>query len=287
LGVDLAKFKKRKGGELYGPCCIPPHEPKSNTTSFSYSPDGKFHCFSCEAKGRGAIDLVRAVRHCGFQEAVSFLEGIKASPTPQTPATDDSGGAGEAITGELKPLKSTYHKFAVPCEWLDNRVPRDIQQRFGVFAYNNPQRKSAYSGRVMIPITKDGELYGYLARAVEGEPKYLFPKGLPKHLFVFGADQITEAVKVLYLVESPFTVMTFASFGLPALSPYGWSVSDEQLEIICGLCKGVVYLPDANKFEQGMAVGWKLSGRLWVKYPKLPDGISDPEAMTKEQVLAL
>ncbi len=61
LGIDLSTFKTRKSGkEHYGPCPI--HRPKHNQTSFSYAANGAFHCFSCGAKGRGAIDFVKDFR---------------------------------------------------------------------------------------------------------------------------------------------------------------------------------------------------------------------------------
>jgi DNA primase len=43
------------------------------------------HCFSCEAKGRGVIDLAMQVRKVGFKEAVALLEGI-TPVAEQTPA---------------------------------------------------------------------------------------------------------------------------------------------------------------------------------------------------------
>jgi DNA primase len=53
-GLYFTKFKPRKGGaEFSGPC--PVHQPKRNSTSFSYATDGKWHCFSCDATGRGAL----------------------------------------------------------------------------------------------------------------------------------------------------------------------------------------------------------------------------------------
>ena|GEM_PF-3786730 len=298
LGVDVSTFKKRSGKlEWYGKCPFPGHNPKHNTTSFSVNADGRYQCFGCSEKGRGSIDLTRAIRKVGFQEAVSFLERLTIQPQPQKPAIGDSGTPREALEGQLKPLKASYHKFAVPCEWLETRVPdQTIRQRFGVFCYNNPARKSVYSGKVMIPILgfDDGELYGYLARnpaPKDGEPKYIFPKGLPKHLFVFGACQIKQMcevpIKKLYLVESPFSVMKFVSLGLPAVSPFGWSVSDEQLAILQSLAKGIIYLPDRNKYEDGKAVAAALAGKLWVKYPPLPEGIDDPEKLSLEQVQAL
>ena len=44
----------------------------SNPTAFSWREDGRWHCFSCGASG-DRIALVRAVRQCGFREAVAFL----------------------------------------------------------------------------------------------------------------------------------------------------------------------------------------------------------------------
>ena len=59
---------------------MPIHKPKNNHTSFSYAADGRFNCFSCGVKGRGAIDLTKLSRGIGFQDAVSMLEGMKAAP---------------------------------------------------------------------------------------------------------------------------------------------------------------------------------------------------------------
>lgn len=73
LGIDMGKFRGRRGGtEFGGPC--PVHAPKKNSTSFSYNVDGRYSCFSCGTKGRGAIDLAMPVRNCGFQAAVEMLE---------------------------------------------------------------------------------------------------------------------------------------------------------------------------------------------------------------------
>lgn len=298
LGVNQ-EWKRRKGGhEHFGRCPHPDHNPKQNNTSFSFDDTGRFHCFGCDWKGRGSIDAVQGMKRCGFQPAVEFLEGI-TPVAEQTPAISDSVSYGEGSSERmdtLKPLKSSYHKFAVPCPWLEARIPdMTVRDRFGVFQYNNPQRKSVYSGKVMLPILgTDGELYGYLARNPkpgEGEPKYLFPKGLPKHLFVFGAWQMMQMcevpVKRLWLVESPFAVMKFVCLGLPAVSPFGWSVSPQQLDILCQLAKGVVYLPDRNKYGEGKAVAGLLASRLWVKYPELPEGCEDPESLDKQTVLAL
>ena len=301
LGLDISDYKQRKHGqEYYGPCPI--HNPKQNSTSFSYATDGRFHCFSCDAKGRGATDLTKLVKNLGFKEAVAFLEPFVGQQV-QTPAHNEKTlpeGKGEATEGILKPLeRDTWSKFKVACPWLEARIPdTGIRERYGVFCYNNPARKSAYSGRVMLPV-KDvvGVLYGYLGRQIadvhhtESAPKYLFPKNLPKSRFLFGAAELgtfgQAPLKRVYLVESPFCVMKFAMYGLPAVAAYGWSVSDTQVQLLQDLARGVVYLPDRNKRQDSESHLAELARHLWLRFPPLPAGCEDPESLSKEQILAL
>jgi DNA primase len=282
------------------------HNPKQNSTSFSYAADGRFNCFSCNAKGRGAIDLAMAIRGVGFQAAVELLGAVPIVEPPK----QKSPVAVNSDATELKPLeKDTWRKFAVPCPWLEARMPdAAIREKYGVFCYNNPARKSAYSGRVMLPVKDSaGLLYGYLGRDSSGNPdipKYLFPKNLPKSRFLFGAWELSKGLylpscrqgephtgalplKVVYLLESPFAVMHFASLGLPALAAYGWSVSEEQIALLASLTRGIVYIPDRNKYQECEHTTALIGRRLWVKAPPLPAGIDDPEQMTLEQIQAL
>lgn len=303
LDIDLQRFQRRKK-EWVGPC--PVHKPKKNTACFRYADDGRYHCFSCEAKGKGAIDLAKGVKEIGFAAAVDLLQPLASQLKEKPPGKADSEAT--EPSSELKPYTGKYEKFKVPCPWLEQRIPNaQIREKFGVFCYDNPARKSAYSGRVMIPV-KDvqGQLYGYLGRAIEGDnvadvrqteakhtdiPKYLFPKDLPKTRFLFGAHELCTfgqlPLKRVYLVESPFCVMKFASMGLPAVSPFGWSVSESQIAILSQLAKGVVFLPDRNKRTEAESVVAELSEVLWLRFPKLPADISDPEQLSRQQVLDL
>jgi hypothetical protein len=296
LGVSLEHFKRdNRKKEWVGPCPI--HGSQNNKSCFRYNDDGRFNCFSQGCKGRGSLDLAMAVKQIGFQAAVELLGSVPPPTTKKEPVE-----APIASDGVLQPLaKDTWRKFAVPCAWLEKRIPdAGIRERYGVFCYNNPARRSAYSGRVMLPV-KDvhGSLFGYLGRSIdhahnsdtkEEAPKYLFPKNLPKSRFLFGSAEIVAGtfgqapLKRVYLVESPFCVMKFAMYGLPALSPFGWSVSQEQLELLAQLSKGIVYLPDRNKYSQGAETAAALAARLWLRFPPLPDGCEDPENLTAEQV---
>jgi hypothetical protein len=50
LGFSASDFKTRKNGHEWAEKC-PIQRPKRNSTSFCYSTEGKFQCFSCSAKG--------------------------------------------------------------------------------------------------------------------------------------------------------------------------------------------------------------------------------------------
>jgi hypothetical protein len=188
----MARFQRRKE-DWQGFCPI--HQSKTNNNCFAYNDNGAFHCFSCNAKGRGAIDLAKLVKNIGFQAAVELLQPSAGQGVPMpAPAVTPAPEAVSALPEPIK--KDTWRQHQVPCEWLEKRVPdAAIRERYGVFCYNNPARKSAYSGRVMLPVRDiDGLLYGYLGRDISNNsdqtPKYLFPRNLPKHLFLFGAAEL-------------------------------------------------------------------------------------------------
>lgn len=300
VGV-VQEWKERRGGTEWSGKC-PVHQPKKNTSSFSFHQDGRFQCFSCGAKGRGAIDLLMAVRQIGFQEAVEVLQGLdgnaiglqaKKPEIKQLPPNVVKEGFEPS---ENEPFHATYDKFAVESAWLKERgfTPETLKH-FGVFEYDNPKRQSQYKGKILFPIRrfKDGAVVGYLARnpkPAEGEPKYLFPKGVFKHLEMFGSWQLKNDQgqvvprRLVYLVESPLCVMKFWQMGLPAVSPFGWSVSDEQIGILESLAKGCVFLPDRDKHQQATEQAGRLARRVWVKLPELPSAVTDPEQMTVEQI---
>lgn len=80
LGIEINQFKRRPNGEYYGPCPLRPS--KINQTCFSFADTGVYHCFSCNGKGRGGIDLAMAVKDVSFKAAVEEYEtapGLTAS----------------------------------------------------------------------------------------------------------------------------------------------------------------------------------------------------------------
>jgi hypothetical protein len=90
---------------------------------------------------------------------------------------------------------------------------------------------------------------------------------------------------VLYVVESAFSVMHFHQLGLPAVALLGWSVSDQQLEILSQLAKGVIYLPDSDKRKEAGVYASLVTSKLWCRFPEIP--VPDPEQLSVDQIRAL
>lgn len=294
--LGFTEWKARKNGSEWAGRC-PVHQPKKNTGSFSFHADGRFQCFSCSAKGRGCIDLLMAIEKVNFRTAVERLEALSAS-IPAESAIVSAQDQTPVLTRNLA-FSGSYEKFKVPSPWLEARglLPATLE-RYEVFQYDNPKRRSQYSGSVLLKIRRwdDGECVGFLSRNI-GEvtaerPKYTWPKGFRKSLELYGAWQIKNDVKqiplrIAYVVESPFAVLKFSQLGLPAVSPFGCSVSPEQAHAMSQLARGWVFLPDADKFGEVAQSVALIARSSWVKTPRLPEGVTDPEHLTHDQIVAL
>jgi len=81
LDLNLNRFRRTRN-EYVGGC--PVHGSKNNTNCFRYSDDGRFYCFSCGARGRGAIDLVKLVKNISFKAAVELLQPLVGQVPPET-----------------------------------------------------------------------------------------------------------------------------------------------------------------------------------------------------------
>lgn len=291
--LGCGEFRKVKDGWA-GKC--PVHGSEKNDGCFRFTDGGLWHCFSCEAKGRGAIDLVQAVRKIGFREAVAVLEGISVPPRVESPQGEAPVSAQGQPAGENRVFRGSYQKFFRPHPWLEARgLKPETLERYGVGYYENPSRRSAYSGSVMLPVRRvaDGATVAYVSRNIgevtQENPKYRFPPGFHKSLELWGAWELagTSPRKLVVVVESMFAVMALHQRGFAAVSPMGWSLSERQLDLLAAISRGCLYLPDRNKHQEGRAVAAAIASRLWCKSPELPEGVDDPEQLTEEHIREL
>jgi len=293
LGIDLSRFKRRKGGtEWAGPC--PVHKPKKNSTAFSYNVDGRFACFSCDAKERGAIDLAMQATGVGFQQAVDFLQPLTSATVPQeTPKEAET--VPESSPDGNPPKKFTYEKFTVPSERLK---PRGLtSETLGALRRVRVQERGEAVAVLRQGHDPDPAVLGRRHRGIPGPrpaagrrargvAEVRHARGAAQGARAFRGGQLKEParLRVISVVESPLCVMKFAQMNQPAVSPFGEHVSQEQAQIISELARGVVYLPDRGMHSKVAESVQLLSARCWVKMPMLVDGVDDPENLTEEQV---
>ena len=108
----------------------------------------------------------------------------------------------------------------------ETRPDPDTLAQTGVGFYQKEARKSACSGSVLLRIAATATAnasatFPNIGAVTPEKPKYRFPEGLRKNLEVFGAWQLRERapVRILYLAESPLTVMASARWGCRACRP--------------------------------------------------------------------
>lgn len=226
---------KQKGENWTGVC--PFHNGKTRTFSFTES---KFHCFSCEKGGVGAIDLLKAFGK-SFTEAVEYLKTIP-------------------VATENQPISFNYEKYYQPCDWLLEKFSQEVLDHFGVGLYDNPSRKSSYTGKVMFPIRRfsDGQKVAYAAMENWNSPVIL-PKNFASHLEVYGAYELKArgltqgrgriVLSPLEVLELPVQLSdTFPVYCFGQASP-------EQGEILASLFSSV-YVPSAKAAEIFSAYLW-------------------------------
>lgn len=65
---------KDTGRRMMLKCPSPNH--RDGTPSFSLETDGRFNCFGCGIKGKGAIDFIMQTLDVSFKDALQELESV-------------------------------------------------------------------------------------------------------------------------------------------------------------------------------------------------------------------
>ena len=144
-------------------------------------------------------------------------------------------------------------------------------------------------GRICIPIHNErGELVTYARRWTdevplpEGESRYKLPAK-------FGKSLHRVASPSLVLVDGFWSVFRLHALGIPVVSPMGWAVSAEQVELLCrrGISQLILLMDgDAtgrNAVETLLPV---LARSFFIRVGELPSGMK-PDTIPEEQLLEL
>ncbi|CAB4129649.1 Archaeal primase DnaG/twinkle, TOPRIM domain [uncultured Caudovirales phage] len=155
--------------------------------------------------------------------------------------------------------------------------------------YLTPETANNLHRRLLLPFYWNDKIVGYTARAMDDgvKPKYL-NRNSPN--YVFNMNRQKPSSKFVIVCEGPFDALS-----INGVSVLGNTISDVQVDIIDGLGKEVIVVPDfditENSFgkaawpgskllDRALEVGWEVSFPIWsetckdinaatVKYGKL------------------
>jgi len=128
--------------------------------------------------------------------------------------------------------------------------------------YWTPEKQNNLNRRVIVPFTWRNKIIGYTARALYDGIK---PKYYNSHEpgYVFNTDQQRSDAKFVIVVEGPFDAMA-----IDGVAILGNECSEQQADIIDGLAREVIVVPDADRagaklVDAAVEYGWSVSFPLW------------------------
>jgi len=279
-----------------------------------------FHCFPCGAKGN-ILDFIMQIEQtklrpaaiklaeiCGVETAPSDRNGTGARrKTPLERLKTRQNGNSDETASKFVQSEDTEPEAepeanpepdapASEFEPYARELPLDPEHPYLKSRGLEPETIGEFElgfckagfqkGRIAIRLRDvDGNPLGYAGRWAddelpEGKPRYLLPKHFPKEAVLFNAHRM-EPGGVVMLVESYWSVFRLYELGVPAVSPMGWSISDQHVELLQKLgVQHVFILFDGDKAgrEGSASVVEKLVRKFYVQAPDVPDGFKPHKA---------
>ena len=288
--------KEIKGGERYSVTC--PYCQRKNKLWLSY----KIEEIDIDTivNGRGFINCFR----CEFQKdrktLRDYLVKLGKVVGGTTPSEDIIAFEKEPERNE-RPYPVTFSLMEEDGylfrEYLKSRRfdPKVMDKDWGLRCSGDPLWFT--TGRLLIPITCNAKHVGWQARHLDGpgddgEEKYLFPPGFLKASWLYNQDRAMYAARrkgMVVICEGVFDVFRV---GHHAVSIFGKTASDTQINKLISLFKGVTAVvlldneADARKDAMKLTLRLQASGAFKeVKDLYFPDG--DPADQTEEDIIKL
>jgi hypothetical protein len=259
------------------------------------NPDGgvSWHCFNCGFKtsyqpGRPlSFKFRKLLNWLGADPTEIKRLVIEAIRVKELIRPEDIKAPEEEIVFEARSLPSEAQSFLALAEFyklaeyqstpklFTDAVHYSLDRKIDTIKYDlywTPEIEHKLNHRVIVPFVYKGETVGYTARAtVDGiKPKY--HSNHPAN-FVFNMDNQLPTSKFVLVVEGPFDAMS-----IDGVSVQTNEISEQQAEIIEGLGREVIYVPDFDQHlnkqgravwpglaavEQAIEYGWSVSFPVW------------------------
>jgi hypothetical protein len=259
------------------------------------NPDGgvSYHCFNCQFKtsyqpGRPlSFKFRKLLNWLGADPTEVKRLIIEAIRIKELIRPEDIKEPAEEIVFEARSLPQEAQSFLALAEFyklaeyqstpklFTDAVHYSLDRKIDTIKYDlywTPEIEHKLNHRVIVPFVYKGETVGYTARAtVDGiKPKY--HSNHPAN-FVFNMDRQLPTSKFVLVVEGPFDAMS-----VDGVSVQTNEISEQQAEIIEGLGREVIYVPDFDQHlnkqgrpvwpglaavEQAIEYGWSVSFPVW------------------------
>ena len=259
------------------------------------NPDGgvSYHCFNCQFKtsyqpGRPlSFKFRKLLNWLGADPTEVKRLVIEAIRVKELIRPEDIREPAEEIVFEARSLPQEAQSFLALAEFyklaeyqstpklFTDAVHYSLDRKIDTIKYDlywTPEIEHKLNHRVIVPFVYKGQTVGYTARAtVDGiKPKY--HSNHPAN-FVFNMDCQLPTSKFVLVVEGPFDAMS-----VDGVSVQTNEISEQQAEIIEGLGREVIYVPDFDQHlnkqgrpvwpglsavEQAIEYGWSVSFPVW------------------------
>mgnify|MGYP001190602405 FL=1 len=273
------------------PCCVHNGETadKKKRGGIMTSADGtvSYHCFNCGFKASYVIGRKLTYKMRQFMGYIGIPDDTIRKLAIEAMREEEGDVKYEKkkfITFKNKTLPKNAHKLDV---WLEKYVAKDLtepqwQKIDGLLKYlesrgigpewydfmYSPDQHWDVNKRLLIPFYWRGDIVGFTGRMFEQSDKVKYYTDVqPGYVFNMDAQDWTR--KFVIVTEGPFDAISVSG-----VSILGSEINDVQRELIDGLGRQVIVVPDRDApgeklINQATEFGWS------VAFPEWENGIND------------
>ena len=255
--------------------------------------EGLVYCHNCQFKG-SILNLIQRVDQLGWADAVKVFKDTQV--TTHTPSSVEQSVYDKLVATLYKvdvkkrcvPLPEEYQELSSTSNIVGMRAMKYLARR-GVTpkqAYRHRMGVCAtgkYANRVIIPITQEGELKFWVARAISSTEKlkerspsneeYQYSKSE----VVFNIDNAAKKYNCAVISEGIFDALSWGDIGISLL---GKVLYTAQLKTLLDyrelLTEGIYIALDADARDSATQMAEQLSPFFTVKIVEIPDELDDP-----------
>lgn len=287
-GIRLRRISR---DYLRGACPLPTHQSRSSNQSFIVNTQKNI--WSCQSAsciaardgrvGGNVLDFVAAMENCSIRDAAVRLQQrfapVRSADRPLVSTLQSSN--------EFKPLAFRLSGVDGEHPYLAERgVTPETARLFGAGYYPG---NGCMNGRIVFPIhSVDSVLVGYAGRSIGvEEPRYKFPPGFRKSLFLFNLHRAIQCPppRTAVVVEGFFDCLKVHEAGQPCVvALMGSSLSSHQADLLREhFVEAILMLDgDATGRAATATIAARLRPSLAVRVARVPLGMQPDQLSVSE-----